>query len=278
MPERYILRPRDFLRDRVMDSISRSIDFEIPGDTLERILQLTSRCEVPVLVSNHQSHFDAVVLALMADKILSSHRHALKGFYLPYAVSVTTGDQGKNINTFFHLTNDWFEQRRVFPIPVTRNKDAEKYGIKNPNIKSLRDIMRSSKNGFGVAIPPEGSVEGGRKDLTGEIHGMIPPQEGGIELLMQPGVFFVPLSIHGTYRIFDPNSKFPTKEAVLSVLSDTFLSHAKTLATVRVGNPISSDEFPTDGESSATDFLMRQIARNLPPEAQGIYRLHTSEV
>lgn len=279
MPERYVFRPRDFVRDLLMVPVSKLFDVSFEGESLQQTIHHINKGIIPVLVSNHQSHADIIVHALIAQRILAETSNVLNGFYLPYAASVSTGHQGKNIYVLFDLLKDWFEERGVFPIPVTREKDVLLYGINNMNFASLRTLHDATRKRFGVAILPEGSVQGGRRNQQGNIYGMIHPQERGINTLRQwNDTLFLPISLHETYRIFNPDQRMPTKEAVLLTLQGLVGIHRQTLATVKVQEPILTCNLPTNEDFNTADFLMHQIARNLPPVAQGVYRLHTSEV
>jgi len=271
MPERYVFRPRDLLRDWLMESVCHLFDIHFPEAYLRKAVNLIKAGAFPIIVSNHQSHADVIVHALIAERIIKETGGLLKGFRIPYAISVSTGHQGKNINFLFRFLKDWFEERGLLPFPVTRDKDKSEYGITDLSRHSVPALKNAGREGFGVSILPEGTVQAGRKDHY-SIHRMRHGVEGGIELAKQTGnVLFLPVSIHGTYNVFNPDRRLPSLNATISTLVGLAGIHGRSLASVTVGDPILRNSFPKDKGFSTTKFLMGRIAQQLPLIAQGVH-------
>lgn len=256
--------PRENLENqRVFDLF----ELNYQPETLKTIFSHIESGKIPLIVSNHQSHADGLILAMITDKIKNSSPEKINGFYLPVAASMVSGDQNLNLKKIVDSLEESCRQKSLFMIPVTRPKDVEKYGIKNQNRGSLKKILTSHKNGFGLIFLPEGSVQAGRTNKDGNIFGMIKPEENNsfdniIRKYLKNNIDFciIPVAINGTHQLCNPDSYQIT-----------------TIPTSKISATISENIFTkTDFENKETkpsDFIMPLISKMLPIESQGVYKL-----
>lgn len=270
----------------LITQVESLIDFNLTeltkSEEFQWAVELISAGYIPVIVSNHQSHTDAVPIVNMVNLIMNNSDDLLGGFIMPYAISASSGNQGNVIQSLFYTSNPWLVNHGVIPLPVIREKDKVKYGIKGQSSAALKKILKAPEDHLGVTIFPEGTVQGGRKDSNGNITGMVHAENGlgsilRYWLISKKSFFVLPVGINGTFNIFDPNNLRPTPEAFKALVRNMLFSgNPVKLAQVRVGQPITSEDF-TESFKTADDittFIMQKVAGLLPGEAKGVYKAH----
>lgn len=240
-----------------------------------------TRKVVPILISSHTSHLDGLPLVALTTKLLTMSdsllgQGILKGFKIPIASSMKTGDQGSVVREgTIRMQNIMSQQFNLEAIPYTRDKDKAKYGLKGNNLGSMLRLVRGAKNGYGIADFPEATMQGGRikkNILFGE------PERFGLqefndieeisEIARMAGKepLYIPVGIDGGFRLESPDNNRLT----LAYLTEIFLTHPSptTLVSVRVGTPIFQEEI---GSKNINTFLGEKVAQLLPEQARGVY-------
>lgn len=221
--------------------------------------------KLPLIVANHQSHADGLILSLITEKIKDESPDNINGFYLPIASSMVSGKQSPNLKKYLELLAPLCEHNNLFMIPVTRKKDIEVYGEENPNFSSIRKILNCHNDKFGMIFLPEGSVQSGRNREDGSIFGTIPPEENNsfddlVKKYLKNNIDFcvIPVAINGTYKFCNPTT----------YKIDMFCSDIS--ATIS-DNILTSDDFK-DLKNKPSEFIMPLVAGMLPVESRGVYK------
>lgn len=223
---------------------------EYDQDFGDKYIHAVSKGYLPVIVANHQSHFDGVSVSLVtrdltltANTALPRNEH-LKGFMLPLANSLATGNQGTPMRLMYESMRPVMERHKLTPVLLTRRKDVAKYNMKSNLKEYLESLAQGIENGYSVAIFPEGSVEAGRKAKDGQIKGMQPFSRGSIRSILVTArmagkkVAFIPVGISGGHEVHNPNTKLPTKKA----FAVGFGFRNMNLIQIKVGLPIKQEE------------------------------------
>ncbi|MBI3109850.1 hypothetical protein HYZ06_02300 [Candidatus Daviesbacteria bacterium] len=294
------------LKEGILDWVDHGLDRlitvnEEPGFK-EYFQELVAKERKPIIVGNHQSHFDGVILAWVTQRLLTYEREVApveqpKGYVLTVASSVRSGHQSRFLQLAYPLAELVTSRRGLRFIDYTREVDEERYRIKKPRASQLRSFAERVRQGYRIASLPEASVQGGRyprnndhrgrfaqsiknlvdiitsnrrEDILGmqkiRDNSLMPYYElvtGGNGNGQQEG-FFVPVGIHGSYRILPPYTLFPPLDTWASILR---LS-SRTFVDVNIGMPITS--WPQD-KASANTLIMSKVAQIVPVEARGVY-------
>lgn len=283
---RMVLAPR-------AEYIESGTKFRYPEGFNRSLQKLVFAGYWPVVYSNHESHFDVYPLTDIAQNIMGitnavldvvaaleddNSDNRMKGFVLPIASTLDSGDQGKVLKSALDASLEYAKQRGLSTIPFTRPKDEtllraqgrEKEILKNSGARLLRRWIE----GYGIVIFPEATVAGGRprRILRGEgdfytaedleqISGMQEAEEphlgnlfltiqqvgkgsgekGEKKKLLRAGgkkMVLIPVGIYGSYRVLNPILKWPTG----SVLFAAFLSGDPHFVDVEIGMPMPEEQ------------------------------------
>ncbi len=235
---------------------------------------------VPVIVSSHTAHLDCLPLAGVAKTLTAMinriGERRLQGFIVPIAASMETGNQGSIVKEGAErIGKITAQQYNLQALSYARAKDKEKYDIPGNPQEFIRDLTGQARNGYGVAVFPESTMQAGRTKkhkLLGktERFGMqeFKYMEAIAIIIRRTGKvpLYIPVGIDGGFRLESPDNNRPT----LPYLGEIFLTHPHhtKLVSVRVGLPISHEEI---GSADINDFLGKKVAALLPPEARGVY-------
>lgn len=259
------------------------IDLRIPADFTECFREEMVG-GIPIVYANHQSHADGIALAVISNYLRGLS--TLKGLSVPIAASMESGDQSLELKQSFDLLKPAVESMGLVSVPVTRMKDVEQYGMSRGRIRAeLSQFTMKIKEGYGIALLPEGSVQGGRHPIGSgidEIYGMRRAEEGALlgfrDLVARVGKskkkspFFIPVGLHGGYRFVqspEGGKPKPTRKGWMA-LGLGMLGIPTMQIRVNLGMPISAEQsnlYP----SSEEEYLMRQVAQLVPPIARGVY-------
>lgn len=201
---------RDGFIGRALDYI---VDVKMTGE--RQLRQLIKQGGVPIFYANHEGHGDIIVMAKISEYL--RRKELLEGLAIPAAMSVQTGDQGEEIKTSYDLFNKVLQRRGVEMVFVTRKSDREQYGIDRKGaIGEVRSFVEKIKKGYGIAVFPEGTVQGGRHPAgtsRENIYGMQEVQNNSLidfyrlinNCLAHKGgfAFYVPVGVHGSFRIME---------------------------------------------------------------------------
>lgn len=268
--ENYIGEKPDLMRRRIDGLFGFS---EGTGANVVDFIKLINKGYAPIMYANHQSYVDAKIFRDIAKKV-AQHvpSEDLKGFYLPIAASLETGDQGTFAKSMHDLFKSFDNYGNVVTVPVVREVDKAEHGIQEEVYrKELVKVLNAPKDGFGLAIFPEGGRNGGRIGKDGKINGLQKVEESGLLLHFMKkhkarGVVLLPVGISGTNLIVPPdNDGIP--EEILDIV--TGKTEASVVANATIGEPfvVNADNvgnYPMDG-------LMKKVANLLPTESRGVY-------
>ncbi|MDO8583086.1 MAG: hypothetical protein Q7R51_00975 [bacterium] len=261
----------------------QSIPFVFPDEFIATYaMKISDKTKgfLPIIVSSHTSHLDGLPLSVVA-KILTdmtnliSGEHRLKGFTVPIAASMETGNQGSIVKKATeHIKKIMAQQYNLQTMPYVRAKDEKQYDIPRDRHKFLRDLTEQVRNGYGLALFPEATMQGGRtkRRIFGrtERFGMqeFKYMEAIAAIAKRTGKepLYIPIGIDGGFRLESPDNNRPT----LAYLREIFLTQpAQTkLVNARVGLPITQKEI---GSADINDFLGKTVAGLLPEKARGVY-------
>lgn len=268
---------------------------------ISRFQDLTGRNMVPLGVAGHFSHLDHVVVSDLCYKLISLAGNAglgdnLHGFVETLAKSNPDGRQSKFIQGVYSRMEVYAKDNYLKFIPITRAKDAERYGMpqgisdKRPLIAALR------QKGVGALISPGGSIQPGRHPKGASrdsINGLQEIKDTdvldmfylmerlGKRIGQEP--YFLPIAIDGTYRLYSSDSLLPTPEGVISFYRIPsrilgLFGFKRMMVTITPGMPLTAEDMVNrlgvdwrNHPKEAIDFLMIEVARKLPPNARGYY-------
>lgn len=246
----------------------------------------------PEIFSNHQSLGEGVFWPALTSRIVEEvnargRTRKFKGFYIPTAASLRSGDQGEIFKTLFGMLNPEFRKRGLFTVDVIRDKDKDSYGIRGTNRFAMRRLLTSGKRNKGIVIYPEGEVEGGRLGEDGRIKGMQEVREATTfaqfvneSIIKSPDIALLPIGIHGSYRILDPNDYSNPLTIIPRDIIQMIIGQKEVVpvAQVSIGTPLTKSSLENimqeplnHHEPAHIQFLMGQVARLLPIEARGAY-------
>ncbi len=248
---------------------------------------------VPVGISNHEAHLNGPEAAVEAE--ILALRGGLKGFYLPIAASLKRGDQGKGLEVFYKLLTPDFERHNLYTLPVVRSCDHDDFQMKGNNLGIARQLLHAAGEGYGLFFFPEGSVQAGRnKDpkhpVWNNICGMGAVKQSNknheedrllpAKLIMEIAkkrnnkVLLIPISTHGSYRVWSPDTNFFKLRGIRSALNPREVNPIQ----VKFGLPLKIEDLYARIQEttqvtpkSFTDAIFREIASGLPDYAKGIY-------
>lgn len=258
---------------------------------------------VPFVYSNHHGHIDGFAYAVLTEylcQIASETPGAfpLKGLAMPIAKSFIEGQQGLGPRLWYHFFNSTLRSMGYLTLPATREVDG-KYGMSRDGVVGeILPIARLINKGYGMALLPEGTVQGGRHPEGAgveDIYGMQQIKDdylkefSKIALKMagrsDRGIFFVQMGVDGSYRLqYSPENvqkEGPprvTKEG-LRAFKQAFLGQdPEVWIDARVNRLITVDElihklgnnWLEDG-ARLSDDLMAQVLPSIPERVWGEY-------
>lgn len=291
-------RVRDYFAGRAMTHVT---DLRVTRPVEVRIRELIAAGGVPILYANHQSHADGMALAVISGYLrkLASRNpndYQLRGLVIPIAASMASGDQSQELKETYDSLKGGAFRKGFEGFPITRRKDQQQFGMSRAKIiTELRPFINRLEKGYGIAILPEGTVQGGRhregEDIE-QIYGMQEVQEDSlidffqlIKRVLGEGrkPFYMPVSLHGGFRILQspqevdkPKPTLTRKGRISIYLGVIGLSLLKIRTNLL--RPFTEDEIVADLGSNwrkngpiFNRYAMTKIAPFLPPVARGVY-------
>lgn len=233
---------------------------------------------LPILVSSHQSHVDGVSLSLPAKTLTDiANEHLpkddkLKGFALVLASSLYSGHQGAMMKGFFDEISPIIERRKLTPLLHTRPQDNQKYQMKTDRFSQYKDLIDAVKNGYALAVFPEGTTTAGKRNSDGQPNGMQDFMPSSIRMLISAAkeagrkTMIIPVSITGGPTVHNPDTKLPTIKA----LKSGFGFSNPELLHIFLSNPMRSDQgelaklYQARDWDSLNTVVADKIANHLP--------------
>lgn len=279
-------------------AVDRHVTIQSNVEVEGRFQQLVADGGVPFVYANHQGHADAMAVAIIAKHLKDltlqpDGQYLVRGLAGILAKSMVSGHQSEELTSTYRLLVGACRQRGVVPVPVTREKDREQYGMSRRQIAAeMMPLIRSLKDGYGIAFFPEGSVQGGRHPKGKDIENIYGMQKLGNNNLIDffqlikaisRKPFFVPVGLHGSYRIMQseeggkpkltPRGKWSLIAAalgipigVLSIKANLLMPFTEEEITAERGS-----DWLQDG-SAFNEYAMRKLLSGIPTIAGGVYR------
>lgn len=275
-----------FVSERMMQHAE--IDF--PQELIIEYVNSIDAGYLPILVTNHASHADAVtsaklmnLLRKLANRTLPADQQIM-GFNVPMAASLPSGLQGSYLRQVLYGSQPIIEANGFFSVPIVRGKDKKPveeggYGMADNSRDYLKTSRTRIEEGYaGFLLYPEGTTESGKTGENGKPIGMIPFEEEAIlnhvrllEKYSGKKAMIIYAGITGSTDAIDPNTKKASLNLIKKVLRpQTF--------RIKVGGIIRTDEpeFRAmlkgyNPKQVISTFVARKIALLLPPEMRGVY-------
>ena len=220
---------------------------------------------IPVVLANHQSFADGLVLSEITDAIRSSSH--LEGFRIPGSVTAMGQPLHQSLAPIY-------EQRGLITIGVYTEQEMTELGqdMTGYNARAALSLYKGPHEGYGIVFLPEADPVGGSMDADGKLLGMQEVTRNDLEgyrtrlTKKYPWrtVAFVPIGIDGSYHIYSPETNTPGELAIKAVCDNVV---DEPFVTVNVGELIFADEITGD----VNTFLMSAVAKLLPEHARGFY-------
>ncbi|MBC8062182.1 MAG: 1-acyl-sn-glycerol-3-phosphate acyltransferase [Clostridiaceae bacterium] len=164
-----------------------------------------------LFVANHQGNFD--FFAMMA--------------YIPRPIGFVAK---KEIGQFPYVPQWMKEMHCVF---IDRDNPRE-------SVRAINEAAENLKNGYSMVIFPEGTRSKGHK--MGEF------KKGSLKLAIKSGVPIVPVTIDGSYKVYEEGNGKQFKPAEINIIID---------------KAIYIDELIKEDQKDVTSYVQRIIQRNL---------------
>jgi len=263
-------------------TLQNTIEYNLPPEFIGTIAEKVREGHKIMLYSNHTSHAEGLPYMGIADMLIS--QTDVKGFYMLVAASIATNNQNQVVEKMYSEFYDEYYERGIEFLEITRSRDVEQYGMKKENVKPIRQLVRGMRNGKGMIIFPEASVQGGRKDHAGERYGIQQVEPDVQELLTflcgMYNIIFVPIALDGGYNLYDPHIKRPPVSTMADLYLSTRLGRVpKKRLRATMGAPFTLDDLEGVTDETGridgkvlTEYMMRHVATMLPEELRGIYR------
>ncbi|MCA9333122.1 hypothetical protein KDA00_04605 [Candidatus Saccharibacteria bacterium] len=251
--------------EQAVERIDGIINFEEDSSNLDTLANEILEGAIPIIYANHQSFADGLVLSRVTRQLME--RTELEGFKIPASA---TGESQPLHSALLPIYHD----RGLFPVGVYTDEELETLGPDEQRInrKAALSLLKGPSEGFGLAVFPEASPEGGIKTQDGGIRGIQQLKRDdlrGYHSIFQKryknrDVLFVPVGIDGSYNIYQPETNGPGELAVRTVCDGELL---ETFVDLTVGEPINANNLDGDFNS----LLMAAVAELLPYHAKGYY-------
>lgn len=253
---------------------------------LQQYISLIKKGYSPIMYANHQSHADGIILSIVIEKMREGKSpEYIQGFLCPIAASIGTGEQDITVQGVSDIFLPIFKRKGLITISVIREDDRKKYGMIGSNKDAIEKLLHAPRDGYGLAIFPEGRVQGGRMDKDGKIYGMQQAEEGGI-FIIKCLIFWngqgkesvlLPIGIINSYKIFSPDNYFVSKKIVDMISGKKEITK---IAEIAIGEPYTTKDIQKDlgtlpdaKNQEHIVYLMDKIAKLLPEEARGYYSI-----
>ncbi len=279
-----------------IDHVEELFALDFPLEYLDQTAELVAEGRRIMLVANHQSHADVFPLGLAAYALTERINLALArvapmdssfyGFVGPKAASVETGGQGSLIAEFFDQIEPWLLEHKLDLISIVRGKYEKD---ESRTIKELARITKKVRSGqYGLAILPEGTVEGGRlaRREPPRRHGIVESEPGLMSTMVLKSlnrgmdVVVVPLGLDGGYRVFSPNYKLPNVVTVGALGKNMVGGRPWSVAKAVMGEPFLASSLNLPGgqidianmHMEVNRQVMGMVSTLLPERARGVFR------
>ncbi len=248
--------------------------------------------------SKHESHYDGRAIGKALNKVSEVVNRVLppdekyKGWVVPKATSIDTGDQDKTLGLTSLIITQKMEEENIYTADYTREKDQKDHHLPPNTVEFMRKMTAHAKENHGIGVFPEGTVEGGRKSLEKKgISGMQEFEKPTLAVMARIAqsvgktpVFF-PISISGTHKILEPLRSPDDSDRVTKTPTPTMLRAAiplwpVSIVDIKIGCPISFNSIPASfglrkkqvNEDVLNLYLERALAKIVPKHELGKFK------
>lgn len=272
------------------ENIARDTNVEFDEGFWESYIELRKQGYHPINVSNHTAHQDADSMSLVVKQQMSAEKFLpkksrIKGFQLPLAMSLANGDQGAAMQAVYLADKPLIIRRGLVPLLLTRDKDVENFNAEKNLIAYYRQLREAINENWGIAVLPEGTTTGGKRNKNGDLNGMqVFPRDSLRSIISATNKehkkpMIIPVGIDGGYRIFNPDSQLPTRRA-LRVGLHLNRRNSRSIVNVSVGLPMKADEdilgdlVESKHWQAINELIGNEIASRIPMYQGGKYGEH----
>lgn len=219
-----------------------------------------------IIAANHQSYGDGIPLMRVTSQL--KHETEVPGYYIPSSMDSLAQPLHQALEPIYHA-------RGLYPVGVYTEEELKENSPEETrnNRAAAVKLAKGPEEGYGLALFPEADPVGGSQKAEGGILGM---QEVGRNDLAgykriymkrygSEKVFILPVGIHGSFNIYQPETNTPSELAIKAVCDNIV---DEPFVSVSVGELIPVVDI---GEANANEVVMSAIASLLPEEARGFY-------
>lgn len=262
----------------------------------------------------HLAHHD--LIGIMPEMRILRRESGANGYLMPVSVTLINGGQEKP-NKYYKPLVTYVDSNNIIPIPVatpndyeremrkSNNPDQTKKQLDSINFAAARRMIQARRDNLIILILPEGSVQAGRKDASGNLYGMQKVKDMAFAMIVgknvgespknAPDFVGLPVGVWGTEKVFDPTVQKIDDEAIKELKRFNIFRSSKIFSHTSIGQPFGKTEYKRFldqvGKLPASasdrflaqfmeeypgffyDFLMgERIASMVPSEYQGVYR------
>lgn len=273
----------------MFESGSNMIGYNNLEESQTKLDELLDQNSLLVIVFNHISHSDIIVGIKLAKEIGFRFSDRINNFYIPIAKSLVESKQGHIAQLFYSEgTLPLLTQQNIEPLPLVTENDQKKRLMKPSfnDTKRLHNAAWEKKSAF--LDLAEGSIEGGRYDISGNPKGTQKVTNSFLPYIFQKAheagkkVIVLPVGISGTNSMISAESLFLTWSSAGALLENWVFKRSPRLATVTVGRPYeyspNSSGIPlTRNSQQVNDGVMKNLVQLIPPAERGYYGWGTRE-
>lgn len=232
-----------------------------------------------IFLANHRSHVDGLA-AMYATEVLTEELN-LAGVLLLVAGSIRAGFQGNIVKKLADASDRLLADHFLYTVPVIRPVDR-KMGMEGDNSTAF-DLLNNAPPELPILIFPEGNLKGGtsKRIFSSQRKGLMVPEIETQKLLkiltMNGDTMIIPMGIVNTEKIFSPDLKVVTLQALMEFYLRQKPDHRRGhMASVTIGEPYKISELKneglnTDNAALLSDYMMRSLSQLLPEKDRGAY-------
>lgn len=274
----------DVLSEAFSQTADSLVDFQIPEGLLHNINNLiNNENRLVVLLTNHQSYFELETQRKFCQELskITPDEKPIDTFLFYSAPAVES-----NIGPLFDSRRETYKDCHLNMLGVIRDVDRQsgKYSesinpeMEEESLKNQKKYINAIRNGACIIIAPfEATLEGGRiNPETGKIKGIQQVNENNcLTSLIKKNAIFIPCGIHGSFNVMNPYNHIPSADFM-----EAFKNPPKEkIVTFKAGELIDSALEKEKGKTfeEICHNSIIEVAKLLPPEAQGVYREELSK-
>lgn len=260
----------------------RMIEYKHLEESLAELDNMLDQHSLLAVVISHISHAD-ILPGIELVRAIRSRSPQFGNFYISIAASLVRGQQGPMARLFYSEgALPLLEQSNIKPLALVTKNDQKKRHL-TPTFSEIKQLNRAAQETDSAFLNfAEGSVEGGRRDVLGNVRGLQEVTNGFLPYVFQKAqeagrkVVVLPVGISGTNRILSAENIFLTWRVIGALVQDWVFRKPAVLARATVGQPY--EYYPNESGVALTktsqevnDTVMASIAQLKPLREKGYY-------